>query len=122
SGAKLLPPNTVMLTKRAPVGAVAVNTVPMSTNQGFLNFACGPKLRPLFLAYWLIANRPYLDAVANGSTSPELYLTDLFEFELSVPPLEVQDRILETLQSVRLLSLLGQPLQQAITETQELLI
>lgn len=122
SGAKLLPPNTVMLTKRAPVGAVAVNTVPMSTNQGFLNFVCGPKLRPLFLAYWFIANRPYLDAVANGSTYPELYLTDLFEFELAVPPVEVQDRILETLQSVRLLSLLGQPLQQAITDTQELLV
>lgn len=121
SGAKLLPPNTVMLTKRAPVGAVAVNTVPMATNQGFMNFVCGPKLRPLFLAYWFIANRPYLDAVANGSTYPELYLTDLFEFEVAVPPLPVQDKILETLQSVRLLSLLGQPLQQAVTEPEQLL-
>lgn len=122
SGAKLFPPNTVMLTKRAPVGAVAVNTVPMSTNQGFLNFVCGAKLRPLFLAFWFIANRPYLDAIANGSTYPELYLTDLFEFEVSVPPLVIQDKILETLQSVRLLSLLGQPLQQAITKTDELLV
>lgn len=122
SGAKIFPPNTVMLTKRAPVGAVTVNTVPMATNQGFLNFVCGPKLRPLFLAYWFIANKPYLDAVANGSTYPELYLTDLFEFEVSVPPIAVQDRILETLQSVRLLSLLGQPLQQAITKPEELLV
>ncbi len=55
SAAKLLPAGTVMLTKRAPVGAVVVNAVPMTTNQGFLNFQCGPALRPLYLAYWLRA-------------------------------------------------------------------
>src|SRR5690348_12340323 len=37
SAAKLCPPGTVMLTKRAPVGAVALNAIPMATNQGFLN-------------------------------------------------------------------------------------
>src|SRR5215211_4924655 len=79
SAAKLMPPGTVMLSKRAPVGAVAVNAVPMATNQGFLNFRCGRRLRPLYLAYWLRANRPYLDKVANGSTYPELYMNDLFE-------------------------------------------
>jgi len=52
SSAKLLPPGTVMLTKRAPVGAVAINAVPMATNQGFLNFRCGSMLRPAYLAYW----------------------------------------------------------------------
>lgn len=38
SSAKLLPAGTVMLTKRAPVGAVVINAVPMTTNQGFLNY------------------------------------------------------------------------------------
>src|SRR5205823_3993356 len=38
SSAKLMPAGTVMLTKRAPVGSVVVNAVPMATNQGFLNF------------------------------------------------------------------------------------
>lgn len=68
SAAKLMPVGTVMLTKRAPVGAVAITTVPMCTNQGFLNFICGKFLLPTYLAYWLLANRRYLDAVANGST------------------------------------------------------
>lgn len=121
SGAKLLPAGTVMLTKRAPVGAVAINTIPMATNQGFLNFVCGPKLRPQFLAYWLLANRPYLDAVANGSTYPELYTTDLSEFELAVPSLVVQDRILGTLKAVKLLSLIGLPLEQSVTDPKEVL-
>src|SRR5689334_5537313 len=80
SAAKLMPPGTVMLTKRAPVGAVVINSVPMSTNQGFLNFVCGPKLRPAYLALWMRMNTRYLEQVANGSTYPELYKADLFEF------------------------------------------
>jgi type I restriction enzyme S subunit len=116
SAARLLPPGTVMLSKRAPVGAVAVNAVAMATNQGFLNFGCGPRLRPLYLAYWLRANKPYLDKVANGSTYPELYQADLFELELSVPPLEVQDRALAALSALQFAALLGLPLEQSVTD------
>lgn len=111
TGSKLFPPGTVMLSKRAPVGAVAINAVPMATNQGFLNFTCGPLLRPLYLAYWLLANRPYLDLVANGSTYPELYRSDLFEFEIAVPPLEEQDDILAFLEALSLVKCLGSSLE-----------
>lgn len=89
--------NTVMLTKRAPVGAVTINKVPMATNQGFLNFRCGRKLLPEFLYYWFKANGPYLDAVANGSTYQELYPDDLFEFEIALPPIVEQQTIISTL-------------------------
>ncbi len=115
-GTVLLSPGTVMLTKRAPVGVVAVNAVPMTTNQGFLNFTCRPAIRPLYLAYWLRANRPYLDLVANGSTYPELYLSDLFEFRISVPDVDFQDRIISIVNSVRFIALLGQPLEQTARE------
>ena len=112
SSAKLMPPGTVMLSKRAPVGPVAVNTVPMATNQGFLNFICGPKLRPIYLALWLKANIAYLDRVANGSTYPELYKNDLFEFQISVPETDVQDQIVEAVLSLEFAILLGAPLEQ----------
>ena len=106
SAAKLMPAGTVMLTKRAPVGAVCVAAVPMCTNQGFLNFVCGPKLLAPYLAYWFLANRPYLDAVANGSTYPELYKADLFEFEVAVPSIEKQKRALKVIMSTKQLMLL----------------
>jgi type I restriction enzyme S subunit len=112
SSAKLMPPGTVMLSKRAPVGAVAVNTVPMATNQGFLNFVCGPKLRPIYLALWLKANITYLDRIANGSTYPELYKNDLFEIQISVPELDVQDQIIAAILSLEFAILLGAPLEQ----------
>jgi restriction endonuclease S subunit len=113
SAAKLMPAGTVMLSKRAPVGAVAVNAVPMATNQGFLNFRCGRLLEPLYFAFWLRANKPYLDKVATGSTYPELYINDLFEFEIAVPPLETQQQIIKVLNALQFASLLGPALEQS---------
>jgi type I restriction enzyme S subunit len=113
SSAKLLPPNTVMLTKRAPVGAVAVNAVPMATNQGFLNFTCGKNLDPLYLAYWLRVNKPYLEKVANGSTYPELYSSNLFEFEMGVPPLAEQKNILRVVSALQYVIAQGFSLEYA---------
>ena len=107
SGAKLLKPNTVLLTKRAPVGIVVVNAVSMATNQGFLNFRCGLKLLPLYLAYWLKVNRRYLEMIANGSTYPELYKGDLFEFKMAVPPLAKQESILEVIKAIHHIKLLS---------------
>jgi type I restriction enzyme S subunit len=112
SAAKLMAPGTVMLTKRAPVGAVVVNTVPMATNQGFLNFTCGASLLPAFLAAWLKANKPYLDLVANGSTYPELYLSDLFEFEIGVPPIEYQHRVVDVINAFQVVLAMESSLEQ----------
>jgi type I restriction enzyme S subunit len=122
SSAKLLPAGTVMLTKRAPVGAVVVNAIAMATNQGFLNFQCGAALRPVYLAYWLRANKPYLDQVANGSTYPELYRGDLFEFEIAVPTLDMQDRIIEVLSALQFVALMGLPLEQSVTTPAQMLL
>lgn len=120
SGSRLFPAGTVMLTKRAPVGLVAINAAPMATNQGFLNFECGPLLRPLYLAYWLKANRAYLERVANGSTYPELYAGDLFEFEIAVPPVGVQDAILKVVNAVQYIRLIGLPLEQLASTPEQL--
>jgi type I restriction enzyme S subunit len=120
SGSKLFPAGTVMLTKRAPVGLVAINAAPMATNQGFLNFECGPLLRPLYLAYWFKANRGYLEMVANGSTYPELYANDLFEFEIAVPTLEVQDAILKVISAEQFIRLIGLPLEQLASTPEQL--
>ena len=91
----------------------------MATNQGFLNFRCGPKLRPAYLAYWLKGNKKYLDMIANGSTYPELYKSDLFEFKIAIPPLKQQDAIIEVLDSYAKLKLLNlvleEPGAQAVT-------
>jgi Type I restriction modification DNA specificity domain len=120
SAAKLLRPDTVLLTKRAPVGEVAINAVPMATNQGFLNFTCGPRLRPLYLAYWLRANKRYLNQIANGSTYRELYKGDLFELVLFAPEVDEQDRILSVIRATQYVSLLGHALEQSAESSEQM--
>jgi type I restriction enzyme, S subunit len=99
-GATIVPPDTVMLTKRAPLGKICINKEPMATNQGFLNFTCGNKLLPDFLYYWFKCNYPYLESVANGSTYLELYPNDLFEFEIGLPPIREQKAITDLLGAI----------------------
>lgn len=120
SSTKLFRSGTVMLSKRAPVGAVAVNTRDMCTNQGFLNFSCGEKLKPLYFAYWLKINKPYLDAIANGSTYPELYKSDLFEFQIAVPSIKEQDKILNIIGALQFASLSGNAMEQSVTDIEKI--
>lgn len=119
SGAKMLPVGTVLLTKRAPVGTVSIAAVPLATNQGFLNFACGPKLSPVYLAFWLRTNKTYLDAVANGSTYPELYKGDLFEFKMGVPPMGEQEAIVDCFLSIQKLQFACNMAEQSSTNPTE---
>ena len=78
----------------------------------FRSFVCGPNVRPLYLAYWFLANKLYLDLVANGSTYPEIYKSDLFEFTIAVPDLASQDRAIAFLSSLDFLAMVGTPLEQ----------
>jgi len=50
SSTKLMPAGAVLLTSRATIGFTAVSKVPICTNQGFINFICGPDIVPEYLA------------------------------------------------------------------------
>lgn len=96
----LNPPGTVLMTSRATIGLVAVNDVPMATNQGFITFRAGDKLDASFLLYWLTAQRGNLVAAAGGSTFKELSRGTAKLLPILLPPLDEQRRIAEVLRSV----------------------
>jgi len=58
----------------------------------------------------------YLERVANGSTYPELYKNDLFEFPISVPDLAVQDQIVASVLSLEFAIPQGAPLEQTCSD------
>lgn len=93
-------PGTVLMTSRATIGFAAINTVPMTTNQGFITFTVGPDLDAAFLLQWLIAQRPNLVAAAGGSTFKELSRGTAKLLSIRLPPLDEQRRIAEVLRSV----------------------
>ena len=95
----LNPPGTVLMTSRATIGFAAINTVPMTTNQGFITFKAGECLDPAFLLHWLTASRSDLVAAAGGSTFKELSRGTAKLLPILLPPLDEQRRIAEVLRS-----------------------
>jgi len=73
----------------------------------------------LYLAYWLRANKEYLENIANGSTYLELYKSDLFEVKITVPTLAEQDAIIKVISALQYVALLGLPLEQSISKPEE---
>ncbi len=92
--ATVLPPGSVLLSSRAPIGHVAINTRPMATNQGFKSLI--PKAGMLdakFLYHWLRANRTHLQSLGNGATFKELSKAAVARVEVPLPPVDEQRRI-----------------------------
>ena len=92
SSAKILPPFSIIVCTRATIGKAAINTVPMSTNQGFKNII--PKnIDTDFLYYKILSEEKGLMKIANGSTFLEVSKTDFDNFHIAVPPLPEQQKI-----------------------------
>jgi type I restriction enzyme, S subunit len=92
--AEVLPAGSVLFSSRAPIGHVAINTVPMATNQGFKSFVPKPnKVHAKFLYHWLRKNRTFLESLGNGATFKEVSKSVVSRIQIGVPPLEEQRRI-----------------------------
>ena len=91
---RILPPRSVLLSSRAPIGHVAINTVPMATNQGFKSFVPDQEiLSSDFLYWWLKSNKEYLQSLGRGATFKEVSKEIVESIEIPLPPLEEQRRI-----------------------------
>lgn len=90
---ELLPPNSVLFSSRAPIGHVAINTVPIATNQGFKSFIPSPNLDASFLFWWLKCHRAQLELLGNGATFKEVSKAVVERIEIPLPPLDEQKRI-----------------------------
>ena len=85
SSARLLPPGSVLLTTRAPIGYVAIAASSVSTNQGFRSLIPKSEIDHGFLYYWLKGNIPKLERHASGSTFKELSGSSLSRIRILFP-------------------------------------
>ncbi len=93
-GAILLPRGSVLFSSRAPIGHVAINTVPMATNQGFKSLVPHKELVDAkYLYHWLKTNQRYLQSLGNGATFKEVSKKIVSGVTIPLPPLEEQRRI-----------------------------
>ena len=86
SSAKLFPAFSVMLTSRATIGVVAINTTEACTNQGFITCIPSENMSTYQIYYWLLNNIKMFLAYSSGATFKELTKTTFKKFDLVVPP------------------------------------
>lgn len=97
SSARMLPPNSVILSSRAPIGHLVINTEPMGTNQGCKGLIPGSSIETKFLYYYLSSIVDLLNSLGTGATFKELAGSKLKEVIVPVPPLAEQHRIVAIL-------------------------
>jgi type I restriction enzyme S subunit len=93
SSAQILPPNSVILSSRAPIGHLVINTKPMATNQGCKGLVPGSQLQHKFLYYYLSSIVDLLNSLGTGATFKELSGGKLKEVPVPVTSLPEQQRI-----------------------------
>lgn len=72
SSAKMLEPDSFMMTSRATIGLFAIIDKPFSTNQGFINVTPSQPIEKEYLLYNFITRIEEFKGYATGSTFPEL--------------------------------------------------
>ena len=97
SSARLFPPYSIMMTSRATIGQISINTTPACTNQGFVTCIPNDKVPLYYLYYWLKLNKEYFFQIANGATFLELTKGKFKKVNILIPPA----RIIETYTKVQ---------------------
>ena len=100
SSAKLLPPETVCLSSRAPIGYVVIAANWLCTNQGFKSFLPSMAFISKYLYWFLKNNNEILKRYASGTTFLELSASKAALIEFPISPLAEQQRIVERIESL----------------------
>lgn len=100
SSAKVLPVNSIILSSRAPIGHLAINTRPISTNQGCKGLVPKKGVDTLYLYYFLLKSVELLNNLGTGATFKELSGSKLGAIEIPLPPFHEQQRIIAILDEV----------------------
>lgn len=97
SSANMLPINSVILSSRAPIGHLAINAKPISTNQGCKGLVPNNHILSKYLYYFLYFSKDLLNDLGSGTTFKELSSSKLSEVDIPLPPLAEQERIIAIL-------------------------
>jgi type I restriction enzyme S subunit len=93
SSATLLPSKSVILSSRAPIGHLVINSIPMATNQGCKGLIPCNSLSYKYLYYFLNSSVELLNELGTGATFKELSAGKLKEVPIPIPPLSEQAHI-----------------------------
>ena len=92
SSTRVFAARSVMMTSRATIGAIAINTQPACTNQGFIICIPNEHVPLYFLYHWLKENVPMFTRMASGATFKEINRGVFKTIEFLQPTKELTDK------------------------------
>ena len=92
-GTTLVPSGSIVFSKRAPIGTVAVANTELCTNQGCLSCVPHDGVDTWFFYYSMSVFTEQFNLYGTGTTFKEISYNDFINFLLPIPPLPEQSRI-----------------------------
>jgi type I restriction enzyme S subunit len=122
SSAKLFPANCLMMTSRATIGKLAINTAEATTNQGFITLIPNSKLNVYFLYCWINTQIEEIINLASGSTFLEISKSDFRNLDIVIPENEINEKFKKTSEPIFELIKTKTKENQKLTELKALLL
>ena len=87
----LLPPNTILMSSRAPIGLLAIAKAELCTNQGFKSFVPKNANASTYLYYYIQTHIKQIEQLGTGTTFKEVSRDDILKFLILKPSDEILD-------------------------------
>lgn len=113
----IMPIGTLLMSSRAPIGKLAITSVPMCCNQGFKNIVCGNNVNNIYLYYYLMLNINSIKAMGRGATFKEVSKQAVSSFKIMLPPMNLQESFAKKIQSIESQK---QSINRSLAESQKL--
>lgn len=94
-----LPVGTVLLSSRAPIGYLAITTMPVSINQGFIAMVCNKRLPHTYVLQWATYKLDDIKQRGSGTTFAEISKSTFRPIQVLVPDKESLQKYDEVVRS-----------------------
>lgn len=122
SSARMFPPYSVMMTSRATLGVVSINTTPACTNQGFITCIPNREVPLVCLYFWLKENTRTFINMASGATFKEISKSVFRTIEMVIPPRQVSEKYSQLVEPLTRQLLNLQKRNKTLKQTRDLLL
>lgn len=100
SSARLFPPYSVMMTSRATIGVISINTREACTNQGFITCIPNDRLSVIHIYFWIEENRQKIIGIASGATYKEINRTEFRELQITISDPKTEEQFVEVINPI----------------------
>ncbi|MEX2484162.1 MAG: restriction endonuclease subunit S [Brumimicrobium sp.] len=100
---KISQPNDILISVRAPVGAININNIKSCIGRGLAAIRCGEDINLDFLFHYLRFQQKKIEDLGTGSTFKAITIKTLKSIKIPLPPLKTQKQIASILNDAQAL-------------------